>query len=246
MKTVIDRSLNYGRHHIERFLNLAPGCKAIVDLGAGHGDDLLLARKAHADAKLHAVEAYPPYIQELESKNITVHKLNIEKDPLPFGNNSVDAVIVNQILEHVKEIYWIFHEITRVLRPGGSLIIGVPNIAALHNRILLSIGRQPSPLKNNSAHVRGYTKHDLLNFVKCCFPNGYALREFGGANFYPFPPVLAKPLARVLPNMAWGIFLRLERTQVPYAREFIDYPIVNQLETNFYTGPGVSDRATLT
>ena len=85
---------------------------------------------------------------------------------------------------------------------GGKLIIGVPNLASLHNRILLCLGRQPSPIKTHSAHVRGYTKYDLLDFLQSCFPEGYALKDFKGSNFYPFPPVVAKPLAQILPNMA--------------------------------------------
>jgi len=119
----------------------------------------------------------------------------LEHDRLPFPNDHFEVVIANQILEHVKEVFWIFHEVTRTLKVGGHFIIGVPNLASLHNRVLLSLGRQPSIIKNNSAHVRGWTKHDMLRFTDSCFPNGYELRGFGGGNFYPFPGVVAKPLS---------------------------------------------------
>ena len=219
---MIDRSLNYGRHHIKRFLENAADSQLILDLGAGHGDDLLLGKEAHPHAELHAVEAYPPYADELKSKKITVHSLDIEKDPLPFSDASVDVVIMNQILEHVKEVFWIFHEVSRVLKVGGSFIIGVPNLAALHNRFLLMIGRQPTPLKNWSAHVRGWSKADMKTFLKECF-DGYELKDFGGGNFYPFPPIIAKPLAALLPNMAWGIFMHWQKEKL-YDRQFLEYP----------------------
>ena len=67
------------------------------------------------------------------------------------------------------------------------------------------------------------------------YPQGYVLRNFGGSNFYPFPPTLARPLATALPGMAWGIFLRLEK-QRPYSREFLEFPIRADLETNFFVG----------
>jgi len=97
------------------------------------------------------------------------------------------------------------------------------------------MGRQPSPIKTNSAHVRGFTKGDILRFLESCFPGGYKLVAFGGSNFYPFPPIIARPLARVLPNFAWGIFFLLEKV-IDYHDSFMQYPIVNRLETNFYTG----------
>jgi hypothetical protein len=82
--------------------------------------------------------------------------------------------------------------------------------------------------------VRGWSKDDFRVFFSECF-SGYTLRDFGGANFYPLPPVLARPLAAMLPNLAWGIFMRWEKTR-PYGREFLDYPISRKLETNFFVG----------
>jgi SAM-dependent methyltransferase len=237
---VIDRSLNYGRANMAASLGRAAAAgpvKTVLDIGAGKGDDLLLARKASPAAALHAVELYPPYQEALRAKGITVHPLNIERDPFPFGDGAVDVVMANQILEHVKEIFWVLHEASRVLREGGSLLVGVPNLAAFHNRLLLLAGRQPTCLQNQSAHVRGYTKHDLLALLEGPFPGGYALAEFSGSNFYPFPAALARPLAAAFPSMAWSIFLRFEKRR-PYAGEFLTHPVRHQLETNFYLGEG--------
>ena len=232
---MIDRQLNYGRHCVEQFLKLSIPFGSVLDIGAGKGDDLLIAARVATDAKLHAVEAYPPNVADLRTLNIDVHTLDLEHDRLPFDEESIEVVIANQVLEHTKEIYWILHEVTRILPIGGHFIIGVPNLASLHNRLLLMFGKQPSPIKSNSAHVRGFTKGDILAFLESCFPGGYVLRGFGGSNFYPFPPLLAKPMARVFPTMAWGIFLLLEKKR-PYNREFLEYPVSKQLETNFYLG----------
>lgn len=232
---MVDRSLNYGRHHIRHFLFLAAPFGNILDIGAGQGDDLLLACSVNPAARMHAIEVCREYALRLKGKGIDVHSLNIEQDTLPFPDSSIDIVMANQVLEHVKELFWIFHEITRVLPIGGKFIVGVPNLAALHNRVLLACGRQPSPLKNWSAHVRGYTKRDFIQFLENCFPGGYRLIGFGGSNFYPFPPVIAKPLARLFPNLAWGIFFLFVK-QREYHNEFLEYPVRERLETNFYVG----------
>jgi SAM-dependent methyltransferase len=232
---MIDRTLNYGRHLVRRFLAQAGDFDTVLDVGAGHGYDLELARGVNPRAALHGVEVEPDSARRLREKGIVVHQMDVERDRLPFGDGAVDVVITNQTLEHVKEIFWIFHEISRVLRPGGTVIVGVPNLAALHNRLLLLAGRQPSPLQNASAHVRGYTRRDLMDVLERAFPGGYRLERWGGSNFYPFPPVLARPLAAALPGMAWGIFLML-RKQAEYGRQFLDYPVREQLQTNFFLG----------
>lgn len=232
---MIDRNLNYGRHLIEKFLTNAKNPELIVDLGAGNGYDLEIARKIYPKSKLHAVEVFKPYCENLEKKGFVVHTINIEKDIYPFSDESVDVIMANQILEHLKEVFWVFHQSSRILKKGGSFIIGVPNIAALHNRLLLLFGKQPTPMKNWSAHVRGWTKDDLKSFLKNCFPNGYVLRGFGGSNFYPFPSAVARPLANIFPNLAWSTFFWLEKTG-NYSNEFIEYPQKEKLETNFYLG----------
>jgi SAM-dependent methyltransferase len=232
---MIDRRLNYGRQHINRFTKNLPEYAVVLDLGAGGGDDLLIARNNNASAQLHAVECYVPYQDNLRSKDITVHSLNIENEKLPFEDGSVDVIIANQILEHCKEIWWIMHEVSRVLKPGGYFITGVPNLASLHNRFLLALGRQPTAIQNNTAHVRGYTKRDLCRFVEGVSGNAYALEGFGGGNFYPFPPAIARPLAVVFPTFAWGIFFKFKKKK-PAGNAFIEYPVKNQLETNFYLG----------
>lgn len=232
---VIDRNFNFGRKLVKKYLQYSIPCNSVLDLGAGHGHDLMAARELNPDAELQAIELCREYSHELAAQGFSVYNIDIEKDPLPFEPESVDVVIANQILEHTKEIFWIFHEITRVLPVGGKVIIGVPNLASLHNRILLLFGKQPSPIKSHSAHIRGFTRGDILNFLENCFPQGYKLRAFGGSNFYPFPPAIARPLARLFPTFAWGIFFLLEK-QKNYSGEFLGFPVKQKLETNFYLG----------
>lgn len=236
MNLTIDKNLNYGRHCIRNFIQNSDKKNLIVDIGAGAGADLLIAREIAPEAKLVALEGYAPNIKNLEQKAFTVYSLNLEEQRFPLENESVDILIVNQILEHVKEVFWIWHEISRVLKVGGSVIVGVPNLASLHNRVLLSIGRQPSSIQLYSAHIRGYTKDGFMKFVNEVSPGIYSLKNFKGSNFYPFPPFLAKPLASCLPSMAVGIFFHLEKMNPYEGNAVIHYPVKHSLETNFFTG----------
>jgi len=232
---MIDRSLNYGRHLIEEFCIQSIPYSNVLDIGAGFGDDLMIANKINPDCRMHALEYYPSNIINLEEKEIQVSSIDLEKETFPYDNNNFDIVIANQILEHTKEIFWIFHEISRILKPGGKLIVGVPNLASMHNRLLLLFGHQPSPIKSASAHVRGFTKRDLIQFINLCWPDGYNLIKWSGSNFYPFPPFISKPLARIFPSCAWGLFMLLKKER-EYSNEFIQFPSNENLETNYFVG----------
>jgi ubiquinone/menaquinone biosynthesis C-methylase UbiE len=232
---MIDRQLNYGRRVVASFLSKIAPYESVLDIGAGSGRDLAAAQRVCPSAERFAVESFPPNVQVLKSQAVKVSAANIEREALPFADESISVVMSNQTLEHVKEIFWILHEVSRVLEVGGHLIIGVPNLASLHNRFLLLLGKQPTCLQNASAHVRGYTRHDILRMFRKVFPGGYRLEGFGGSNFYPFPPAIATPLAKLMPNQAWAIFFLLKKTQ-PYQQQFLEYPIRAMLETNFHLG----------
>ncbi len=228
-------ALNYGREQVEDFCRQAPAYGSVLDIGAGPGEDLFAAGRIQPGAALHAVEVNPESAERLRERGVTVYAINIERQRIPLPDCSVDLVIINQVLEHVKDIYWVFHEISRVLTVGGNVILGVPNLASLHNRILLTFGLQPTCIKSNSAHVRGFTRGDLRQFLEEVFPGGYQLKGFRGANFYPFPPAPARWMARLFPTLAWGIFMRFEKRR-SYGREFLDAPVMQELETNYFLG----------
>jgi hypothetical protein len=238
---MIDRSLNYGRHQIARFVQnnrsiwvliTAKPTSRVLDLGAGHGTDLTTARRVLPESQLIAVESWPPYVEELKSLSVGICAPHRARCLTLRGWIGRHCHRQSNTGTYQRVFLDIPSGLQGVLPVGGQFIVGVPNRASLHNRILLACGRQPSSLKSASAHVRGFTRADLLHFVQSCFPNGFELDRFGGGNFYPFPPFLAKPLARMFPNLAWGIFLSL-RKKIPYHNQFLKFPPDQRLETNF-------------
>jgi SAM-dependent methyltransferase len=231
----VDKQLNYGRAVVDQFVQTVPSAAKILDVGAGPGHDLAICRRHFPQAQLYALENYAPNVEVLRSQGIEVYPINFEHQAIPLGTESLDLVVSNQVFEHVKEVFWISHEVTRVLKVGGHLLLGVPNLASLHNRLLLAAGMQPTCIQTASAHVRGYTKHDLLRFLNLNFPQGFELANFGGSNFYPFSPPIARPLAKLFPNMAWSIFLLLKKVR-PYDKGFLEYPVKERLETPYFLG----------
>jgi len=247
--------LNYGRHVIEAWGGDHIRARAesdpartefrLLDIGCGHGTDLLNIRESLQQnpppggkspvLKLEGIENFSDYAKECRSQGIKISARDIERDRFPGKNGSFDIIIANQVLEHVKEIFWIFAEVARLLRPGGVFIAGVPNLASLHNRLLLLFGRQPTAQQSLSAHVRGFTRPDFKHFAET--GDFFRLRDFRGSNFYPFGASISRPLSRAFPGAAWGIFFLLERTE--RAGSFLECleGDENFLETPFYGSP---------
>ena len=208
--------LNYGREIIVDFAKRycsAEGTIRVLDIGGGAGTDLCNIREGFAPRKveLYELEAYPPNCRKAEERGISVKTIDVEREKFPYDNQYFDVVVANQVYEHLKEIIWVTSEISRILKPQGILIIGVPNLASLHNRVLLLMGRQPSSIYALGPHVRGYTPNDLENFFET---DGYfSCKERRGANFYPFPPKMARWLSEHFPDAAVSTFYCVERTE---------------------------------
>lgn len=52
--------------------------------------------------------------------------------PLPLRDETFDTVLLSDVLEHIPNPESLIAEIARVLRPGGSAVIGVPFLYPLH------------------------------------------------------------------------------------------------------------------
>ena len=216
----VDIEEQYGAHVVRRMLATIPHVDTVLDLGAGEGRDLNIARDLFPAARLHGVEFAPEQCATLRARNIHTYQVDLEREALPFADHSLDLVIVNQVLEHIKDIFWLLHEVSRVLAPNGHLLVGVPNVAALHNRLLLLLGRHPTQAKAYSAHVRTFSFRDTKVLFDVAGGGAYRLEAFAGAQFYPLPRRLARLAAGAFPAMAFSIFFLFTK-QGPYTDAFV-------------------------
>ena len=69
---------------------------------------------------------------DLGFENSGGKKIDLEKDFLPYQTESVDTVLLFNVLEHLYNYSLVLFEIRRVLNHGGTLIGVVPFLVAYH------------------------------------------------------------------------------------------------------------------
>lgn len=210
----------------------------VLDIGMGPGSDLLNIQKSlsklspQPKISLYGLDSYLPSIEKAKALGIECKPCNIESEPFPYPDQYFDFVVANQVIEHTKDIFWIYSEISRILKPGGFVITGVPNLASFHNRVALLFGKQPTCSEILGPHVRSITAPSFVQFIEA---DGYFKnKSVKGSNFYPFPKFMAQILAKIFPQSSVAIFMLTQRTDKQ--GEFRDVLKTRFFETNYYIG----------
>jgi SAM-dependent methyltransferase len=167
--------------------------RTLLDIGCWDGTHTVRRGEIVGAERILGVEVYEGPAAEAADRGIEVAKLDLEVEPLPWPDRSVDVVVCNQVLEHLKNVWLPMSEIHRVLRPGGHAVLSVPNLASLHNRVLLVIGRQPTSIQVFGPHVRGFTLREFSEFVER--GGAFRIERKRGAGFYPIPSPWSAPLS---------------------------------------------------
>jgi SAM-dependent methyltransferase len=104
---------------LNQIVSALPQSAKILDVGAGHGDfaDIFTGKTYFA----LDIVPYPEVdlVTDLAADN-------------PFKDNCFDAVVLMNVLEHVYESRNLIRSITRILAPGGAVVITVPFLLKVH------------------------------------------------------------------------------------------------------------------
>lgn len=121
-----------------------------------------------AGSRFLALDAVQPYI----AVDIAADVLGDVERPvvadvtaLPFRSAASGTTTCISVLQYVLDVEAAVAELHRVTRPGGTVVVLVPNIAFVRNVLLLARGRFPwsSPLDSwRGGTIRYFTKRDLL------------------------------------------------------------------------------------
>ncbi|MEO7932889.1 MAG: class I SAM-dependent methyltransferase [Chthoniobacterales bacterium] len=194
----------------------------LLDIGCWDGVHTMKYAGVVQAVRVLGLEGFPEQAALAQKNGVDVHLGNIELIPFPLATASVDVAVCNQVFEHLKDVFKPMDEIARTMKPGGIFLFSVPNLASLHNRLLLLLGMQPTCIRVFGPHVRSFT---LKEFIIFSVAGGlFELVEVRGVGFYPFPP---KFLGNVFSNL-WKsachtpilVLRRTAATEFSYVQEY--------------------------
>ncbi len=169
----------------------------VLDVGCAVGNQLYsvsskIKRGHGVDIAQSLIDAAIEYSKEKDFKNLTFSRG--EGESIDFSDNSFDVVICGEVLEHVFDKDAMLKELLRVLRPGGHLLISIPNwnadgtwwgrlmrLVGLRSFTPIEVFSQEEIAKHGDAHVREYTESELRKWfdsydvkIECLTSASYA------------------------------------------------------------------------
>ncbi len=119
---------------------LAP--QRVLDIGCARGFLLATLKERSPALECFGLELSSSLAAQARSSGITVFEQDIA-DGVPLPDESLDLVVMGEVIEHVFDPDACLEEIHRLLKPGGHVIVTTPNLAVWYNRLLLLFGIQP-------------------------------------------------------------------------------------------------------
>jgi len=151
-------------HHwaIEQARALAPGAKLrVLDVGAATGY-VGEAIKSARDAELAGVETDPEARRALRYERVFE-----SLEAVPAGEG-YDLGLLLDVIEHTPDPRATLERTASALRPGGTLLVSVPNIAHWSTRLGLLLGRFEYASSGilDRTHLRFFTRRSFLRTLR--------------------------------------------------------------------------------
>jgi len=150
-----------------------PTGAAVLDIGARDGG---LRGFLPPGVKYQGIDIAP----EFAGPDVLIQDIS---NGIPFPDGAYDFVFCIEVLEHVPNHYGTLGEIHRVLKPGGVLVLSVPNPYHL-KEIIWNVLRIP----DRQGHIYGWTRQTMTKLGEM---NGFRLERPGGTYLHPPIPMWA-------------------------------------------------------
>ncbi len=142
-------------------LALLPEGGAVLDLGCASGGLLALLRPRAGH--LAGLELSATAARAAAEIGDEVVQGALEDADLPFAAGRFDLVVLADVLEHLADPAAALGRAAGWCRPGGAILVSVPNVAHWSARLALARGRWPQEERGtfDASHLRWFTRDSL-------------------------------------------------------------------------------------
>lgn len=150
----------------ESFLNLMDLARknlSVLEVGCAAGATLMRLHEESPHAKLVGIE-FNAQAASLAASFAEVLAMDVEKLTNPAWDEQFDYVLLGDVLEHLHEPAQALANLYRVLKPGGKVIISIPNVLHISvvEHLLQGIWHYQDTGILDRTHLRFFTKHEIL------------------------------------------------------------------------------------
>jgi SAM-dependent methyltransferase len=115
----------------------------LLDIGCWGGAALKTMGVLEKFDEVYGVDLIDESVQKAKALGIKCTSCDLNIDSLPYPDKTFEVVTCLAVIGQVFDPYHVLREIHRVLKTDGLVIINVPNVASMANRIRILFGRIP-------------------------------------------------------------------------------------------------------
>jgi SAM-dependent methyltransferase len=153
----------------ERYVKIADAIKthyqgkvnSVVEVGPeGTSNPKFLCQRLQLTSDQYlCVDISDASVELLRREGFPAARVDVSQESVPAENQSVDVVVISEVIEHLVDPDHAIEECIRVLRPGtGLLVLTTPNLGWWFNRFQLLLGLQPIFTETGTEWVFGRGK----------------------------------------------------------------------------------------
>ena len=140
----------------------------VLDLGCGGGHNGALLKRAGAREVVGVELVEAAAVQARKRLDVVVRGDLARLDLSLLGDEPFDAILASDVLEHLAEPEAVLARVLTRLRPGGAVVVSLPNVA--HVAVFASLLSKRWPRKSSGifdrTHLRFFAKHDMIELLE--------------------------------------------------------------------------------
>ena len=128
------------------------------------------------------------YLTDVKTEDfVSFSTINLNSEAIPHKDNHFNHIVAFAVLEHLENAFHFARECARVLRPGGYVLITLPNIYRINSGANLILGKNVQGYNNQNDHIMLLTEEiftkvftEKFNMVEKFYSQGFVRIPFAG------------------------------------------------------------------